>query len=132
MQRKKERATKKDPNRFMLMRMSEKQNNKKKLLNYTRLVRKYALIVAKLMLAIPMLIVGQPVQKKGIGKKCCLSLPRRKNGFASNFPSANMMQICANWEIHLSKGGKCRLCIPIYTGYDANLCKLGNKSEQRW
>ena len=23
-----------------------------------------------------------------------------------------MMQICANWGINLSKGGKCRICIP--------------------
>ena len=98
----------------MLMRMSEKQQ-KKKLLNYIRLVGKYALIVAKLMLAIPMLIVRQPVQKKDIGEKCCFSLLRRKNGFASNLLSANMMQICVNWEIYLSKGGKCRIRIPIYT-----------------
>ena len=39
----------------------------------------------------------------------------RKNGFASNWLSAKMMQICANWGINLSKGGKCRICIPIYT-----------------
>ena len=39
----------------------------------------------------------------------------RKNGFASNLLSAKMMQICANWRINLSKGGKCPICIPIYT-----------------
>ena len=39
----------------------------------------------------------------------------RKNGFASTLLSANMMQIRANWGINLSKGGKCRICIPIYT-----------------
>ena len=32
----------------------------------------------------------------------------RKNGFASNLLSANMMQTCANWEINLSKAGKCK------------------------
>ena len=31
----------------------------------------------------------------------------RKNGFASNLLSAKLMQICANWGINLSKGGKC-------------------------
>ena len=66
------------------------------------------------MLAIPMLIVRQPFQKKGIGEKWCFSILRRKHRFDSNLLSANMMQICANWEINLSKGGKCRICIPIY------------------
>ena len=45
-----------------------------------------------------------------------LSYTGRKNGFASNLLSANMMQICANWGINLSKGGKCRCYIPFTTG----------------
>ena len=40
----------------------------------------------------------------------------RKNGFASNLLSANTMQICANWGINLSKGGKSRICIPFTPG----------------
>ena len=40
----------------------------------------------------------------------------RKNEFASNLLSANIMQICANWGINLSKGGKCRFCIPFTRG----------------
>ena len=40
----------------------------------------------------------------------------RKNGFASNLLSANTMQICANWGINLSKGDKCRICIPFTPG----------------
>ena len=84
MQRKKERARKTDRNRFMLMRISEKQN--KKLLNYIRLLRKYARIVAKLMLAIPMLIVRQPVQKKGIGEFI---------GFRYSDEKIDLLQICS-------------------------------------
>ena len=39
-----------------------------------------------------------------------LTYTGRKNRFASNLLSANMMQICANWGINLSKGGKYRFC----------------------
>ena len=42
----------------------------KKLLNHIRLVGKYALIVAKLILATLMLINQKPVQKRGISDKC--------------------------------------------------------------
>ena len=42
----------------------------KKLLNHIRLVGKYALIVAKLILATLMLINQNPVQKRGISDKC--------------------------------------------------------------
>ena len=41
-----------------------------------------------------------------------LTYTGRKNGFASNLLSANMMQICANWGINLimSKRGEQRFC----------------------
>ena len=33
-------------------------------------------------------------------------------------------KICANWGINLSKGGKCRICISIYTRVE-KVCKIG-------
>ena len=40
----------------------------------------------------------------------------RKNGFASNLLSANMMQICANRGINLSKGGKSDFAYLLHPG----------------